>query len=80
MAETRLGDIIDDHCSRCRLLTNHSVVALVKGEPAKVCCRTCYYEHKYRRGRSGAKKKPGRKAALFDEVLAKMTGGETEQG
>ena len=79
MAETRLGDIIDDHCSKCRLLTNHSVVALVDGAPAKVCCRTCYYEHKYRHGKGGAKKKKaGKKAALFDEVLAKMTGGGTE--
>ncbi len=74
MAETRLGDIIDDHCSKCRLLTNHSVVALVNGEPAKVSCRTCYYEHKYRHGKGGTKKKAGKKAALFDEVLAKMTG------
>ena len=26
MPEIRLGDIIDDYCSRCRLLTNHAVV------------------------------------------------------
>lgn len=73
MPETRLGDIIDDHCSKCRMLANHSVVAVVEGVPALVRCRTCYYEHKYRKGKGGTKKKPANtKADLFDQVLAKM--------
>lgn len=73
MAEIRLGDIIDDHCSKCRLLTNHSVVSIVDDEIARVSCRTCYDEHKYRHGKSGSKKKPSsRKADLFDQVLAKI--------
>ena len=74
MAEYRLGDIVDDYCSKCRLLTNHQVAALVDEEPAVVRCRTCYFEHKYRRGRGGAKKK-SKKQDLFDQVLAKMDGG-----
>lgn len=74
MSELRLGDMVDDHCSKCRMLTNHSVVSIVDGSPAKVECRTCYHTHNYRRGKGGAKKKPGKKAALFDEVLAKITG------
>ena len=28
----------------------------------------------YRHGKGGAKKKPSKKAALFDEVLSKITG------
>lgn len=74
MSELRLGDMIDDHCSKCRMVTNHSVVSIVDGSPAKVECRICYYTHNYRRGKGGAKKKPSKKAALFDEVLAKITG------
>ena len=75
MAEIRLGDIVDDHCSKCRLLTNHSVVALVNGDPEKVQCRTCYYEHTYRHGKGGTKKKTAsNKADLFDEILGKITG------
>ena len=43
MAEPRLGDIIDDHCPKCRLVTNHSVVAIVAEAPAKVECRPCFH-------------------------------------
>jgi hypothetical protein len=74
MSEIRLGDIIDDYCSRCRLLTNHSIMAIVNGEPAKVTCRTCYNEHNYRHGKGGTKKKVSKKAELFDAVLSKITG------
>ena len=75
MPEIRLGDIIDDYCSRCRLLTNHSIVSLVNGEPAKVHCRTCFFEHNHRQAKAGAKKKPStRKAELFDAVLSSIVG------
>ncbi len=77
--ELRLGDLVDDHCSRCGMLTDHAVVAIVDGEPAMVRCRTCYYEHKFRKGKSGVKKKKAsKKAELFDEVLSKITGGAEE--
>ena len=72
MSELRLGDVIDDHCTRCRMLTNHSVVAIVDSVPAKVECRTCYHTHKYRHGKGGAKKKPSKKAELFEAVLGTM--------
>jgi hypothetical protein len=74
MDELRLGDIIDDYCSRCRLVTNHSIAAIVNGEPAKTQCRTCFHEHKYRHARGGTKKKASKKADLFDAVLSKITG------
>ena len=72
MSEYRLGDIIDDYCTKCRLLTNHAIAALVEDEPALVRCRTCYFEHKYRHGKGGAVKKKSMKQDLFDQVLAKM--------
>ena len=73
MEETRLGDIIDDYCSKCGMITNHSVASLINGDAARVRCRTCYYEHKYRKGKAGTKKKGGgKKAALFDAVLSKI--------
>ena len=74
MSEPRLGDRVDDYCSRCRLLTNHSIVSLADGAPSKVHCRTCYYEHRYRQGQSGAKKTSSRKAQLFDAVLTSIVG------
>ena len=32
----RLGDLIDDHCPRCRLLLNHDISSLSDGRVAKV--------------------------------------------
>ena len=61
MAKPRLGDIIDDHCPKCRLMTNHSIVAIVDETPAKVECRTCFHAHSYRHGKSAAKKKKARR-------------------
>ena len=79
MPDLRLGDIIDDYCSRCRLLTNHAIVSLVDREPAKVQCRSCFNEHDYRQGKAPEKKKASRdKAKLFGEVLSSITGPAEE--
>ncbi len=75
MAELRLGDIIDDYCSRCKLLTNHSIVSILNEEPAKVYCRTCFFEHNYHHGKGAEKKRSSsRKSKLFDQVLSSITG------
>lgn len=70
MPEFRLGDIIDDHCIKCRRVTNHAIVSLVNNEPAKVRCRTCYHDHDYRHEQAPPSKKDLKKAELFKEVLA----------
>lgn len=67
----RLGDIIDDFCPRCRLLLNHAVASLVDGKVVKVICQTCHSEHPYRNAEVPEKKRPGHRAALFAQVLAK---------
>jgi Zn ribbon nucleic-acid-binding protein len=41
------GDILDATCTRCRVLTNHTIVALVEGRVARVKCNTCGSEHNY---------------------------------
>jgi hypothetical protein len=71
MAEQRLGDIIDDHCIKCRRITNHSIVSLVNGEAAKVRCRTCYHDHDYRHEQAPPSKKDLKKA----EAEAAMAAG-----
>lgn len=68
----RLGDIIDDYCTKCKAVLNHSVVSLVNGEPAQTECRTCYTPHKYRRAKMGKKKSDSKKQDLFNEVLEKI--------
>ena len=66
---TRLGDVIEDHCSRCTRLTDHSVVAMMNDDVVKVRCRTCNHEHAYKHGR-GSRKQPLDKKSAFDQVLA----------
>jgi hypothetical protein len=69
MSELRLGDVIDDYCVKCRRLTNHSVVSLVKGAVAKVRCRSCYHDHDYLHETAPPSKKDQKKAELFNAVL-----------
>jgi hypothetical protein len=80
MPDFRLGDIIDDHCIKCRRVTNHAIVSLVSAEPAKVRCRTCYHDHDYRHEQAPPSKKDLKKAELFKEVLAAAAPGAVVDG
>jgi hypothetical protein len=80
MSDFRLGDIIDDHCIKCRRVTNHAIVSLLNAEPAKVRCRTCYHDHDYRHEQAPPSKKDLKKAELFKEVLAAAAPGATVDG
>jgi hypothetical protein len=70
----RLGDDIDDHCSRCKRTTDHSIVAMAGDEVLKSRCRTCGGEHKYRQNKSRNKEMTAKEA--FDKVLSSVTGDE----
>ena len=77
METIRLGDLIDDYCTRCHLLTNHSVVAMLGEEVKKVRCRTCNHEHDYRQGKGGQKKT--KKASAYEQVLASVLQGKEKE-
>jgi hypothetical protein len=68
--ELRLGDVIDDHCIKCRRLTNHSIVSMMDGVVAKVRCRSCYHEHTYLHEQAPPSKKELKKAELVNAVVA----------
>ncbi len=70
----RLGDYIDDHCSRCKRTTDHSIVAMAGDEVLKTRCRTCDNEHKYRHNKSRSKEMTAKEA--FDKVLASVAGAQ----
>jgi hypothetical protein len=78
LSELRLGDVIDDHCIKCRRVTNHSIVSLVDGKAAKVRCRTCYHDHDYRNEQAPPSKKDLKKAELFKEVLGAVAPEDAE--
>jgi hypothetical protein len=70
MDEQRLGDVIDDHCVKCRRITNHSIVSLVNGQAAKVRCRTCYHDHDYRHEQPPPSKKDLKKAEALNALAS----------
>jgi hypothetical protein len=70
----RLGDYIDDYCSRCKLSTDHAVVSMVGDETKKVRCRTCDTEHNYRHNK-GSKEMTAQEA--FNKVLASVMGEQS---
>ena len=70
----RLGDDIDDHCSRCKRTTDHSVVSMMGEEVLRTRCHTCNSEHKYRGNKSRSKEMTAKEA--FDHVLASVTGAQ----
>jgi ribosomal protein L44E len=72
----RLGDDIDDYCSRCKRTTDHSVVSMLGEEILKTRCRTCNSEHKYRQNKSRTKEMTAKEA--FDTLLARVSAGPEE--
>lgn len=79
MSETRLGDVIDDFCVKCRRLTNHSIVSLVEDQAAKVRCRTCYHDHDYRHEQAPPTKKELKKAEADAAAAAAAAAGESPE-
>ena len=47
----RLGDVVDDYCTRERRVTNHVIVALVEDAIRHTRCTTCDNEHAYKGAR-----------------------------
>jgi hypothetical protein len=76
MRAARLGDDIDDFCVKCKRVMNHAVVSILNDEPAKVRCRTCHSDHDFRHEQPPPPKVDPRKASLFNQVLANVTGGQ----
>jgi hypothetical protein len=70
----RLGDTIDNYCSRCKREMDHSIVSMSGEDVLKVRCRTCQYEHNFRKGK-GRKEMTAKEA--FDKVLASVMTSQT---
>jgi len=76
------GDEVDSYCGKCKLERVHHVVALVDGAVAKVLCKTCGSQHRYKPTQTGTKKKarattrkastagPARHAKRWEEAMA----------
>jgi hypothetical protein len=72
--QLRLGDILDDYCTRERRLANHTVVAMVGNDVQITRCTTCDTEHPYKGGKvPRLRKKKTSVEAAYDEVLESVT-------
>jgi len=72
----RLGDIVDDYCTRERRVTNHAIVAVVENSIRQTRCTTCDTEHAYKGGKEPRLRKKPQTSELYDQVLADVTNGE----
>jgi len=69
--QLRLGDILDDYCTRERRLTNHAVVAMVGDDVKQTRCTTCDTEHEYKHAKvPRQRRKSDSPAALYAQVVA----------
>ena len=69
--QLRLGDILDDYCTRERRLTNHAVVAMVGDAVKQTRCTTCDTEHEYKHAKvPRQRRKSDSPAALYAQVAA----------
>lgn len=55
MKPLKAGGEVDSWCTKCRLMLNHRIIAMVGGTPARVECSTCGSHHNYRARAPGEK-------------------------
>ncbi|MDB4997518.1 MAG: hypothetical protein JWM74_4950 [Myxococcaceae bacterium] len=58
MAKASAGGEIDSWCTKCRMVLNHRVIAMVGPKPVKVECSTCGSHHNFRAKAPGEKADP----------------------
>ena len=70
--DIRVGGEIDAVCTRCRILTNHRIVAMVNGMVKRVICLTCQSQHNYRQP-PGEKKEAGARVMRVSKEMKKTS-------
>jgi hypothetical protein len=58
----RAGGEVDSYCTKCRLVLNHRIIAMVGTTPRKVECSTCNSHHLYRANPPGVRAEPAARA------------------
>ncbi|MDW7644403.1 MAG: hypothetical protein SCI25_05125 [Desulfuromonadales bacterium] len=62
------GDLVDSQCTKCRMVTNHTVVAMVGDKVVRVQCNTCGGMHNYREAAPKKTAKPRTTTTKADAV------------
>ncbi len=66
------GDIIEAHCTRCRAILNHTIVAMVGERVVRVECNTCHGVHNYIQAKTAVESSPRAGAGKSTPVSAKV--------
>jgi hypothetical protein len=77
MKKLSAGDNIEAHCTRCRSVLNHTIVAMVGERVVRVECNTCRGMHNYSGAKTAAAAKPqasSRKSATVSSKAKKEPG------
>jgi hypothetical protein len=80
----KTGGEVDSYCTKCKMILNHRIIALLGTVPANVECSTCRSHHKYRPRMPGERKanagtSPKRVAAEKAATKAQLTERERVQ-
>ncbi len=63
------GDDVDSRCLKCKVVTNHTIIAMTGDTIAKVQCNTCGARHKYRPPVAEKKKTPSTTRRRRDGIV-----------
>ncbi len=77
-----VGGHIESQCTKCGMLTNHIVVAMIEDEVIKVQCNTCQGVHRHRPPKAEKTARPARAAAgrrVSDKPSASSRSADREQ-
>ena len=68
------GGEIDSFCTKCRMILNHRIIAMVGPLPKRVECSTCNSHHNYRARPPGEKAEPtGSKKGVSEPRAARVS-------
>lgn len=54
----KTGGEVDSYCTKCKMILNHRIIAMVGTTPVRVECSTCNSHHNYRPRMPGEKSSP----------------------
>ncbi len=70
-AQYKVGGACESRCTKCKQVTAHVIVAMVKDLPKRVECETCHGQHNYRP--AAAKKKATKAGATRKKPVKRTT-------
>lgn len=75
--EIRVGAEVDAYCTKCRMVTNHRIVAMMDDVIKRVICLTCDGQHNYRQPPGEKKKTASARRVAKDQKRSRTIAPKT---